>query len=488
MKKIVSLMLIIALVLSFATTALAAPSKQTIHVSGKVEDASKAIKVSLKYGNMAMYMNQFKVGENGEYNITFQHSDVKDLVLQVTQGGEDVTSTVTSAYAESKNIVCDADVTDSVINAEKVAEIKELYNGTSDDCLTAVVSYDKNNKIQNVNVNKKTETGLDIFAEDYKASGDTAKIKVFMLGDGRVDIPLAVKKDQKPIKVLAIGNSYAVDAYAYLDDIAVLEGINLELRIAQMGGATFTKHWKVWTAETEAGRKKYTENGEAVDIAHFLEDGTEYDFITIQQSSAHSGNREKYLENAENVVKYLREKQPKAEILIHKTWSNEKGSPVEAFEDYYKSNQEWMTEEIDWCVNNASEVLGKVKTDSGLEVSPGGKPLRIIPAGDAVNIARQSPMFQTTHNGNYTWTTYKEPENMEKLYPDRVSLHRDSYHLSHKYGRYMVALVWFSCLTGKSVANDTFVNPQEVYRINDEERAILTNAAEQAVINSGIWR
>lgn len=487
MKKIVSLMLVVVLVLGLAATALAAPSKQTIHVSGKVEDASKAIKVALKYGNAAMFMNQFKVNANGEYNVTFEYSSVKDLVLQVTQGGEDVTTSVTSAYAESKNIVCDADVTDSAISAEKIAEIKELYDGIGDDCLTAVVSYDKNNKLQNVAVSKKAD-GLDILAEGYKAQDGAAKIKVFMLGGGRVDIPLALKKDQKPIKVLAIGNSYAVDAYAYLDDIAILEGVNLELRIAQMGGATFTKHWKVWTAETEAGRKKYTENGEAVDIAHFLEDGTEYDFITIQQSSAHSGNREKYLEDGENVVKYIRERQPKAEILIHKTWSNEKGSPVEAFEDYYKSNQEWMTEEIDWCVNNASEVLGKVKTDSGLEVSPGGKPLRIIPAGDAVNIARQSPMFQTTHNGNYTWTTYKEPENMEKLYPDRVSLHRDSYHLSHKYGRYMVALVWFSCLTGKSVANDTFVNPQEVYHINDEERAILTNAAERAVVESGTWR
>ncbi len=486
MKKIVSLMLVVVLVLSFATTALAASSKQTIHVSGKVEDASKAIKVSLKYGNSAVFMNQFKVGENGEYNITFQHSDVKDLVLQVTQGGEDVTTTVTSAYAESKNVVCDADVVNSAISAEKVAGIKELYDGVSDDYLIAVVSYDKNNKLQNVAVSKKAD-GLDILAEGYKAQEGAAKIKVFMLGGGKVNIPLAGSKPQRTIKVLAIGNSYAVDAYAYLDDIAVLEGVNLELRIAQMGGATFTKHWKVWTAETEAGRKKYTENGEAVDIAHFLEDGTEYDFITIQQSSASSGDREKYLENAENVVKYLREKQPTAEILIHKTWSNEKGSPVEAFEDYYKSNQEWMTEEIDWCVNNASEVLGKLKTDSGLEVSPGGKPLRVIPAGDAVNIARQSPMFQTTHNGNYTWTTYKEPENMEKLYPDRVSLHRDSYHLSYKYGRYLVALVWFRCLTGNSIENNDFVNPTEKYQINDEERAILTNAAQRAVDESGLW-
>ena len=77
---------------------------------------------------------------------------------------------------------------------------------------------------------------------------------------------------------------------------------------------------------------------------------------------------------------------------------------------------------------------------------------------------------------------------MEQTHPERPSLQRDSYHLSNKYGRYMVGLVWFSCLTGESVANNTFVNPQEKYQINDEERAILTNAAERAVIESGIWR
>ena len=487
MKKIISLMLVVIMVLSLATTALATSEKQVIHVSGKVEDASKTIKISLKYGNTAMYMNQFKVEENGEYNITFEHSGIKDLVLQVTQSGEDVTNTVTSAYAESKNIVCDADVTDSVISAEKTAEIKELYDGVSDDCLIAVVSYDKNNKLQNVVVNnKKTENGLDIFAEDYKAPSDTAKIKVFMLGSGKVNIPLAGAKPQKTIKVLAIGNSYAVDAYAYLDDIAALEGVNLELRIAQQSGASFTKHWNTWSATTEDGRKKYTENGEKVDIAHFLEDGTEYDFITIQ-SSILNAKPGQYLDSAEHLVKYIRERQPKAEIVIHQTWSCEKGSPVEGFVKNYKGDRDAMTKQIEKDNELAIKVLATVETDSGLKVSLDGKPLRYIPSGNAVTIARQSEMFDTTFTGGASWddvNKYLAPENTEES-QGVISLHRDSYHMSQRFGRYLVALVWYRCLTGNSVLNNTYTNKS--YPITEEARKIINAAAEKAVVDTGIW-
>ena len=501
MKKIVSIMLCLAMMLSFVTTVCAAPEATTlestkiVNIVGKLDQGNTKVNVLIRDGETIKHIDEVDVAEDGEYRIRFRCEDVTGLTLQVKQGEEDVTNSVISAVAESEAIVYTLDVVNSPVNTEVVAEIENYYNVTGKEYQVVIAYYGENNTLQNVIINnKKVEDGFNLFAEDFKIPDDAAKIKVFMWDNTKTMIPLANSVEGKKndvIRVLAIGNSYAVDAYDYLDDLAREAGVNMELRIAQQSGATFTKHWNTWTATTEEGRKKYTENGEKVDIAHFLEDGTRYDYITIQQSSAHSGNREMYLVNAENVVKYIRERQPTAEILIHKTWSNERNSPVEAFVDYYGSDREFMVSEIDWCVDNAREVLGKVKTDSGLEVSPGGKPLRYIPAGDAVNLARLDPMFDTTFEGTAAWddvNNYLAPENVEKAY-GTISLHRDSYHMSQRFGRYLVALVWFRCLTGQSVLNNTFTNTAENgrYAITEEGRAIINAAAEQAVVDSGLW-
>ena len=501
MKKLISIFLVFAMLLSAVCVFAAQPESQVlestniVNVTGKVASGD-TVNVLLKDGETVKYINEFPVEKDGSYRAKFMYEDdIAGLSLAVKQGNEDVTGSVVSAISEKEAVSYEL----NVVNSNKTyvkAEIENYFNVANKTYVVMVAYYGENNKLLNVYIKGEEEVAINKTVEelDYDIPDDAKKIKVFMWDSIKTMIPLAREitgKKNDTIRVLAIGNSYAVDAYDYLDDIAKEAGVNMVLRIAQQSGATFTKHWNTWTATTEEGRKRYSENGEKVDIAHFLEDGTRYDYITIQQSSAHSGNREKYLENAENVVKYLREKQPTAEILIHKTWSNERNSPVEAFVDYYGSDREFMVSEIDWCVNNAREVLGKVVTDSGLEVSPGGKPLRYIPAGDAVNLARLSPMFDTTFTGSAAWddeNNYLAPENVEDS-KGAISLHRDSYHMSRRFGRYLVALVWFRCLTGQSVLNNTFTNTSNKgkYAITEEARPIINAAAEQAVVNSGIW-
>lgn len=489
MKKIASLLLVMAMFLSFVTNVMAAPATNVIKVTGKVEDGSKKINVVLKYGNSVVYMNQFSVEENGEYNVQFNYSNLKDITLEVKRGGEDVTNSVVSATAEGKALTYDLDVAGSELSADKVAEIKNQYDEASEECQMLVTYYDKNTVLQKVVVsNKKDGKQPEIFAQDYKISGDIAKIKVFMWMSPKINIPLAGinQAPQKTIKVLAIGNSYAVDAVQYLDDIATIEGVDLQIRLAQQSGATFTKHWKTWTASTEEGRKKYTENGEKVDIAHFLEDGTEYDFITIQ-SSILNGKADQYLNDAENIVMYIRERQPKAEIVIHKTWSNEKGSLIEGFVNNYKGDRDYMTKLIDKNNETARKVLATFETESGLPISLDGKPLRYIPSSDAVTIARQSEMFDTTYTGTASWDNvnkYLATEDTESS-QGVISLHRDSYHMSRRFGRYLIALVWYRCLTGNSVENNTYTNKS--YPITEEARKIINAAAQKAVDDTGLW-
>ncbi len=495
MKKIVSILLAISMLLS-VTVVLAENPKSTVlestnivNVTGKLTDGGESVNILLLEGENVKYINEFPVETDGSYRAKFKYEDkIEGLTLSVRQGEANVTDSVVSAVSDKEAIVYELDAVNSPINTEVIAKIENHYNVTGKAYQVVVAYYDANNKLQNIIINDKTvEEGLNIFAEDFKIPDDAAKIKVFMWDSVKTMIPLAKSVEAKDtIRVLAIGNSYAVDAFAYLGEIAAAEGVNLELRIAQIGGATFTTHWNAWTAETPEGRNRYYENDVKYDIAHFLEDGSRYDYITIQQSSANSGDEKNYMNDAENVVKYIREKQPTAEILIHKTWANEKGSPVEAFVKTYNSDQAYMTEQIDKCVENARIELGKVKTASGLEVSPGGKPLRYIPSGDAVVIARQSKMFDTTYTLKANWddvNQYWAPEVIDES--KVVSLHRDSYHCSQRHGRYLVALVWYRCLTGNSVVNNTYTNSR--YPISEEGRPIINAAAEKAVVDSGIW-
>ena len=475
MKKIVSLLLVLAMLMSFATVSFAdtVKSTQAVTISGKLATGGGSVKVSLKRDDSVVYMNKADVDENGNYTINFKYKgDISTVVALVEQEKENVSDTVISAtaQAEPSSYAFDA--------SETSAKVSEIKAGCSqENSIFAVLFYDADNKLISV------QNGFG----DVTTPGFAKSAKAYVYGKMVINLPLEAKiDDSQKIKVLAIGNSYAVDAYAYLEEIARKEGVYFDLRIAQMGGATFKKHWDVWNATTEEGRKKYTEDGEAVDIAHFLEDGTEYDYITIQQSSADSGGGSDYFIAMEEVAKYVRERQPKAEILIHKTWANEKGSPVTAFVNDYNSDQNYMTKQIDKSVETACKMLATVETDLGLKISLDGKPIRYIPAGDAFVIARQSEMFDTTYTLKANWNEthkYWEPEQINEA--KVVSLHRDSYHCSHTYGRYLVALVWYRCLTGNSVLNNTYTNKK--YPIPEEGRAIINAAAQKAVDDSGIW-
>ena len=496
MKKVISIMLALSMLFSLVTVSFAAPAASTlestkiVNVVGKLENSGSTVNVLLKDGKDVKYINEFDVEPNGEYRIKFRCGDIAGLTLQVKQGEEDVTKSVVSAVAENDAVVYDLDVVNSPINTEVVAEIENHYNVVGKEYQVIVAYYGDNNTLQNVIVNdKKVGEGLNIFAEDFKIPDDAKKIKVFMWDNAKTMIPLADSVEGKKsdtIRVLAIGNSFAVDAFAYLDEIAKNEGVELDLRIAQIGGASFSTHWKAWKATEESARFRYTENGKKCDITHFLEDGSRYDYITIQQSSANSGNLDKYMVDGENVVKYIRERQPTAEILIHQTWAYEKGSPVDAFAKTYNNDQEGMRLGINEAVTTARIELAKVKTDSGLEVSPGGKPLRYIPAGDAFYLARQNPLFDTTHDGRYVWdeaSQYNAPVAIDESV--LTSLCRDSYHCSLRHGRYLVGLVWYRCLTGNSVLNNDYTNSS--HPISEEGRPIINAAAQKAVDDTGLW-
>jgi|GEM_PF-1152541 len=270
----------------------------------------------------------------------------------------------------------------------------------------------------------------------------------------------------KNLKVLAIGNSFSTDAGKYLHDIAAADGMDLTFVNLYIGAANLKKHWD--NAETGSNSYAYELNGESTGKMVSIEEvllSDDWDYITMQQGSFESGIEDSYYPYIELLAKNVKELEPNAELIIHQTWAYEKDSKHKGFLNY-NSNQATMFNAVKAAYDKASTKVGLLTLVDGTEVSPGKKPLRIIPAGKAFQNARENPIFNTSYgDGNL------------------ASLNRDGYHASLSFGRYLLGAVWYECLTGNQIANNTF-SPSDVLK---SELDTLKKAAHDAVIEYG-WK
>ena len=195
----------------------------------------------------------------------------------------------------------------------------------------------------------------------------------------------------------------------------------------------------------------------------------------------------------QNMVKYLREKQPTAEIAFINTWAYEKestghiGQGKHIFGYGTTFDQDKMWEQIRKTVDHQTETYAKLVTDSGLPVSLDGKPLKYVPSGQAINNARQSAIFDTKYYHGYTNQASANFKFVDDEHPEYITLHRDSYHMSRNYGRYLAGLVMYGVFTGNSVIGNKYVHPTAKWRIGDNEKLIIQEAVQKAINDCGRW-
>ena len=482
MKKLISIFLVFAMLLSAVCVFAAQPESQVlestniVNVTGKVASGD-TVNVLLKDGETVKYINEFPVESDGSYRAKFMYEDdIAGLSLAVKQGNEDVTGSVVSAISEKEAVSYEL----NVVNSNKTyvkAEIENYFNVAGKTYVVMVAYYGENDKLLNVYI-KGEEVAINKTVEelDYDIPDDAKKIKVFMWDSIKTMIPLAREitgKKNDTIRVLAIGNSFTEDPCAYLPALAQGEGIEMVVHKATIGGASFAKHWSVWNAEADADRRQYSSDTKTID--DFLDNNT-YDYITIQQVSQKSGQYDTYIsEKADEMLKYLREKQPKAELLLQLTWAYEKGATHAGFANYDKDQQKMHDAIVD-AVTRFCAYAATLTTDSGKPISLDGKPLRYIPTGIAFMNARQDPMFDTTYTG-------KDNEVLDTT--NLRTLHRDGYHASFNYGRYLGALTWYAALTGNSVIDNKYTF--KTYPIPEDARPVINKAAQDAVNSTGLW-
>ncbi len=126
--------------------------------------------------------------------------------------------------------------------------------------------------------------------------------------------------EAKTVKLLTIGNSFSNNATTYLAEIVKsVPGCELSLTRADIGGCSLEKHAAL-IGECEANpalkpyfNKKYT-------LKELLQQ-KRYDVITIQQVSHQSFRAESYQPHAAELLAFIREHAPDAEVLIHQTWA-----------------------------------------------------------------------------------------------------------------------------------------------------------------------
>ncbi len=238
------------------------------------------------------------------------------------------------------------------------------------------------------------------------------------------------------MKVLSIGNSFSQDAQRYLHQIAKADGEQLKCVNLYIGGCPLRLHYLNSLDDKKAYAFEF--NGETtgifVSIREALE-SDEWDVVTLQQVSSQSPYFDTYLPYLTEVAAYVKKYSPKSKIYMHQTWAYEQGSDRLCKELGYQE-QEAMFADIKDAYSKAAELI---QADG------------IIPGGQAM-------------------------QNALKLGMEKV--HRDTFHASYGFGRYLLGLTWYRALTGNEVAKNTFCAFDEA--VSEAEIEIAKKAATEA--------
>lgn len=227
---------------------------------------------------------------------------------------------------------------------------------------------------------------------------------------------------QQVIKILAIGNSFSIDAVEfYLSEIAAADSVEVIIGNMHIGGCTLETHWKnadenlaVYSyRKIVGGNKTITKNK---DLISAIKDEN-WDYITFQQASHKSGILNSYFPYLPNLKKFVQSiaTNPKVKFAFHQTWAYAANSAHAEFPIY---NNDQIT-----MYNAIIRTVKKACSSACIGI--------IIPSGTAIQNARSSSVGD--------------------------NLCRDGYHLSIGFGRYTAACVWYEKLLKRKAVGNSFI-------------------------------
>ena len=243
----------------------------------------------------------------------------------------------------------------------------------------------------------------------------------------------------RPIKILAIGNSFSDDALWLLPDVLHSLGFeNFRVSNLYIGGCSLETHKEnldnnhpAYTFRTNTGNGWVNEENTTL-LDGLLSD--DWDFITMQQASHYSGLADTYYP-IPDIIATVKKYKPNAKLGWHVTWAYPQYTTHNGFA-YYDNDQTTMYNSIIDATKN------QISTNADFKF--------IISNGTAIQNARTSFLGDT--------------------------LNRDGFHLTLDVGRYIASLNYAYTLTGYTPESVTFAP----FGVNEKIKAV----AKESVINA----
>ena len=249
-------------------------------------------------------------------------------------------------------------------------------------------------------------------------------------------------REEGSIHILAIGNSFSVDAMEYLCQILLQAGYkSVKLGNLYIGGCTLKTHaeniangFKAYTYyTTTTGTWSSVGSYSSVDAIR----SESWDFISMQQASGVSGMPDSYEPHLSTLLSTVRSLAPEATLIWHMTWAYQSTSTHSEFPNYGNDQMKMYNAIV-------STVKSKVLTKPEFSF--------VIPSGTAIQNLRTS------------------------LYGDTLT--RDGYHLSYGVGRFAAALMWAKQITGCDLSKITW-HPSS-YTYTENQIGAIKEAVENA--------
>ncbi len=237
----------------------------------------------------------------------------------------------------------------------------------------------------------------------------TILISLFMISSAFAD-------ETKTVKVLTIGNSFANNSLVYLTEIVEsVPGHEIVSRRANLPGASLQEHAdNIKAFEDDPTITPYGNNNFSLKELLLV---NEWDVITIQQVSSLSFDEESFYPYVDEIVTYIQEHAPQAEVVIHQTW---------AYAPDSQRLQNWdMTQD---------------EMHSGLT--------------EAYNALSHHFQLRQIKSGEAFYRSFE-------AHPEIDLWHETDRFHANLNGSYLAGLIWFSELFGTSPAEVTFI-PDEI--------------------------
>ena len=266
--------------------------------------------------------------------------------------------------------------------------------------------------------------GTNIFARPYFVYEDEDGNEQVVYGSTKSENYEHAANPKASIKILAIGNSFSMDAmnnhlYQVLESAGYEE---IVLGNMYIGGCDLDTHWSNMSNDSSAYdfyKTSSTDNG-AWTTKNLYKLSTaiaeeEWDYITIQQASPKSGLTNS-MGNLDNILNWIDDNKvnPNAKILWHMTWAYDEVNQNSGYANYGNDQMKMYTSILE-------NVNSKVLTHSLID--------GVIPAGTSIQNMRTSSLVA--------------PASL---------CEGDGYHLSANYGDYIAALTWYAYLSGDDVS------------------------------------